>query len=140
MKNTKKGFTLVELLIVITVFGVLSEVMMFTKSEAISSAKAGSIINNLRNIKFVVSTRYADSMDVYISEPDSNLPDEITKHISKYLGGDAEDLENYYVTVDKNSNKNSWWICYDNVTDEIRDKLINKGLKAENNIVALQIR
>ena len=140
MKNCRKGFTFIEFLIVITMLGVLSEVMMLTKSEAISSAKAGSIINNLRNIKFVVSTRYADSMDVYISEPDSNLPNEINKHISKYLGGDAEDLDNYYITVDKNANKNSWWICYNNVTDDIRHKLINKGLKSENNTVALQIR
>ncbi|MBR2209391.1 MAG: type II secretion system protein [Synergistaceae bacterium] len=140
MKN-RKGFTLVEFLIVAAVVGVLSEMMLFTNIEAAHSAKANKIITNLQNIKFVTRAYYSASMDVYSPETDSDLPDKITKHVSKYLGSDSEELPNYYIKVDENSNNNSWWVCYNNVTDDIRDRLINKeGLKSESNTVALQIR
>ena len=64
MKNfsNRKGFTLVELLIVIVVIGVLSAMMMLSSTEAVSSAKAADIISNLRNIKTAALEFYADNM------------------------------------------------------------------------------
>ena len=51
-KNIKrKGFTLVELLIVIVVIGILSAMMMLSSTEAVSSAKAARIVADLRNVK-----------------------------------------------------------------------------------------
>ncbi|MDY6400583.1 MAG: type II secretion system protein [Synergistales bacterium] len=63
MANRKKGFTLVELLIVIVVIGVLSAMMMLSSTEAVSSAKAANIINNLRNWKTAMLEWYADNID-----------------------------------------------------------------------------
>ncbi len=63
MANRKKGFTLVELLIVIVVIGVLSAMMMLSSTEAVSSAKAANIINNLRNWKTATLEWYADHID-----------------------------------------------------------------------------
>ncbi|MBR6901851.1 MAG: type II secretion system protein [Synergistaceae bacterium] len=65
MKNfsNRKGFTLVELLIVIVVIGVLSTMMMLSSTEAVSSAKAADIISNLRNIKTAALAFYADNID-----------------------------------------------------------------------------
>ena len=63
MANRKKGFTLVELLIVIVVIGVLSAMMMLSSTEAVSSAKAANIINNLRNWKTATLEWYADNLD-----------------------------------------------------------------------------
>ena len=60
MKN-KKGFTLVELLIVIVVIGVLSAMMMLSSTEAVSSARAASIINDMRVLKTAVLEWYADN-------------------------------------------------------------------------------
>ena len=151
MKNYRKGFTLIEFIIVAAVVGVLSEMMLFTNIEAAYSAKASDIIINLKNIKFLARAYYSESMDVYSPELEPDLPKKITKHLSKYLGGRTEDLQNYYIKFDEN--KNSWWVCYSNVNDDIRSKLINKaksaGLKdtnlsdfgtSESNIVTLQIR
>ena len=63
MSSRKKGFTLVELLIVIVVIGVLSAMMMLSSTEAVSSAKAANIINNLRNWKTATLEWYADNLD-----------------------------------------------------------------------------
>ena len=59
----RKGFTLVELLIVIVVIGILSAMMMLSSTEAMSSAKASNIASNLRNIKTATLAWYADHTD-----------------------------------------------------------------------------
>ena len=59
----KKGFTLVELLIVIVVIGILSGMMMLSSTEAVSSAKAARIINNLRQWKTAALAWYIDNLD-----------------------------------------------------------------------------
>ena len=48
MKKMRKGFTLVELLIVIAVLGALSAAMTMASSTATAKAKAASIANNLK--------------------------------------------------------------------------------------------
>ena len=58
-----KGFTLVELLIVIVVIGVLSAMMMLSSTEAVSSARAAAIISDLRNLKTAALAYYADNLD-----------------------------------------------------------------------------
>lgn len=75
MKNfsKRKGFTLVELLIVIVVIGVLSAMMMLSSTEAVSSAKASNIISNLRNIKTAALAFYADNMSVLTKDKDGKL-------------------------------------------------------------------
>ncbi len=63
----RKGFTLVELLIVIVVIGILSAMMMLSSTEAMSSAKASNIVSNLRNLKTATLAWYADHTD-YVTE------------------------------------------------------------------------
>ena len=51
MKRTRKGFTLVELLIVIAIMGVLAAMMSLSVGSSTATAKAASINNSIHNIK-----------------------------------------------------------------------------------------
>ena len=94
--SNRKGFTLVELLIVIVVIGVLSAMMMLSSTEAVSSAKAADVISNLRNIKTAVLAWYADNLDrvngKYQIETDGKTAELIGSFTVKN-GGEAEFLK-----------------------------------------------
>ena len=68
----RKGFTLVELLIVIVVIAILSAMMMMSSSEAVSSAKASTIVSNLNAMKSAALSYYADHMDTVASKDLTN--------------------------------------------------------------------
>ena len=51
MKKFRKGFTLVELLIVIAILGTLAAAMSVSSSSATAAAKAATIYNNINAIK-----------------------------------------------------------------------------------------
>lgn len=57
----KKGFTLVELLVVIVIIGVLAGMMMLSTGKATDKAEAAKIINDLRTIKAAALMYYADT-------------------------------------------------------------------------------
>lgn len=64
--SMRKGFTLVELLIVIVVIGILSAMMMFASSEYISTAKVTVIISNMQTLKKAALAFFADNFDEYL--------------------------------------------------------------------------
>ena len=82
----RKGFTLVELLIVIVVIGILSAMMMLSSTEAVTAAKASNIVSNFRNLKTAALALYTDSMDHFA---DGTLPtiEQILKKMG--MGSDA---------------------------------------------------
>jgi len=55
-----KGFTLVELLIVIIIIGILAGMMMLATGSATDKAEATKIVSNMRNIKAAAVMYYAD--------------------------------------------------------------------------------
>ena len=57
----RKGFTLLEMLIVIVTLGILSAVMLLSSLEAVSTADANNIINNMQQIKVAVYAWYKDN-------------------------------------------------------------------------------
>ena len=56
-----KGFTLVELLIVVVIIGILAGMMMLSTGSATDKAEATKIVSNLRNMKAAVVMYYADN-------------------------------------------------------------------------------
>ena len=117
----RKGFTLVELLIVIVVIGILSAMMMMSSTEATTSAKVSNIVSNMRNLKTAALEFYTDNMDYFVKNPKDQLVamnDGSSRkgqdEIRKYLGAGnntAPDINDYTVTA-STQNDYTWWVAY----------------------------
>ena len=68
----RKGFTLVEILIVIIVMSILGAMMTYSGSEAISSSDASKIVAKLRNLKIAAMQMYVDKLDLWESSKDDS--------------------------------------------------------------------
>ena len=149
MKYERKGFTLVELLIVIVVIGILSAMMMLSSTEAVSSAKVNNIINNLRNFKTATLSWYTDNLDKVNANGKVKKPDgsgyamfgkdnsvtiaEIAKYLNTELKSDGSDNSGGkympdYTPVDGGSTTEGpfrWFIVYKlpNSDTRIKEKL-----------------
>ncbi len=140
MKNTKrKGFTLVELLIVIVVIGVLSAMMMLSSTEAVSSAKAADIISDLRNLKTAALAWYADNID-YVDGKVTSTSTLTTAFSSGHLNGAANDIAKYLgsggigsgYTFSNGVKEGEWFVWY-----AVTDKKVAEKLKSRASSVGL---
>lgn len=112
----RKGFTLVELLIVIVIIGILAAAMLLSTTSATASAKASTIITDLRSMKAALLLLYADSMD--------NMP-EVGKALQalkpyidnpqKYLAGDS----GFKIEAGEGDAKGKWIMSF-NVADKMK--------------------
>ena len=130
--SKRRGFTLVELLIVIVVIGILSAMMMLSSSEAVSSAKATAIISDLRNFKTAVLAYFADNIDNL-----SSLPSEINstktpthwKEIMAYLNAKASPSTKSFKLMKYND---AWYVeCNLSGKTQWNSELYCKRLRAD---------
>jgi len=94
LKRKSKGFTLVELLIVIIIIGILAGMMMLSTGGATAKAEATKIVSDMRNMKAAAIMVYADnstwptdidSLDNYLDqEPGSEYTLEESGSFIKY--------------------------------------------------------
>ena len=99
MKKFRKGFTLVELLIVIAVLGSLSAMMAFSSSESVNSATVASIISDLKSMKSGASFWYFEHPDKNLNITPADNPTDDDNEFAGLLGTTASDLKdsNYFI-------------------------------------------
>lgn len=106
----RKGFTLVELLIVIIIIGILAGMMMLATTDVIAKAEATRIVSNLRTLKSAVilyqseNGKLPEGSTIYMASPNS---------LDKYLDG-AKLSNAYYV----GKLSNDLWVAYAGHIDE----------------------
>ena len=128
MKN-HKGFSLVELVIVMAVIGILSSMFMLSSSESISNANANNIITNLRNFSMAAMAYYTDNIDTFGKTPNTAISlSDVTPYM--HNEGNVPDKNNYIVTNDSGT----WWAGYNLTTaldnDKVREKLQGRSESA----------
>jgi len=146
MKNyaKRRGFTLVELLIVIVVIGILSAMMMLSSTEAVSSAKAAKIISDLRNLKTAALAWYADNIDFVEGRTTDANGNKFTflndnrAAVLKYMGNDAVDDRYVFsdgtrlVSGQNKADNMTWFVWWKYDGDEkVLQKLAARGQTAK---------
>lgn len=147
MKRTRKGFTLVELLIVVAIVGVLATMMTMSSTEAVDSAGANTIIENLQALKLAAYQMYmykpeTAKLTIEFQKSDGNKITEdgtetVEGVLGSYLGKKAD------ILVAKTGNtpkyglagdKDAWYVVYQPDTEDsagVKAKLKAGAKKAE---------
>ncbi len=103
MKRTRKGFTLVELLIVVAIVGVLAAMMTLANSGATSSAAAAKIATGFKVIRSAAAMYVMDSRD-------EATPDYFNAHSTDYVGPESKTLLYKYTL--ESVDATNWSVSY----------------------------
>ena len=110
MKRMRKGFTLVELLIVIAVLGVLAAMMSTSAGSASAIAKAAAIHSNIRSIKAAALLYRAEAGEDFheTDATEANLKKFIDLQIYRKFSNNKDDSEDdvRYAIVEGTLNDN----------------------------------
>lgn len=118
----RKGFTLVELLIVIAIIAALAVMMMMANAGAVADAEVSAIMGNLRSLKTAALSEYFRSKDYY-DTVDTVAPQ--VDLIFAQLG--TRTMKGYTVSGDEDD-QSIWYAVYmGNPTKEIAEKLLEKS-------------
>jgi len=129
----RKGFTLIELMIVIAIIALLAAVALPKFSSASEAAKVANVQGNLANLRTALAIYYAKNKNypvrgaAGIATNGDSLSDEFKKYYSKSSIPDTPAGENVTtarndVRVIDDNNKNGGW-RYDPLTGEIKANL-----------------
>ena len=144
MKRTRKGFTLVELLIVVAILGVLASMMTMSSSDSIDSAGANTILGGLNSLKTAAMQMYMEDSkaaaltEVKLDGSDTiSLATNVKTLLAQYMGKDVSKIgiasgkDAKYGLV---GNSTNWFVVYKMDKSDsvgVRKKLKAKAVTAE---------
>ena len=122
----RKGFTLVEILIVIVVLGILTSMMTISMSASKISADASNIVTRLRNAKTAAMAMYVQYLDTWEGNVNDAQKSFDMAEVRKFLNND-KNYDNNYVLVRGGSTNNigdyakvKWYVAYNLGDDNAR--------------------
>ncbi len=134
MKKFRKGFTLVELLIVLAVLGSLSAMMTGASSDAIDTSTASAILGNLRTLKAAAFEMYMEKPEVASTatiEDDTTITGLDNKKVKEILGeyvGKKTIGKKYHII----GSSSAWYVYYKLDADENTNVRAKLKAKAED--------
>lgn len=145
MKRTRKGFTLMELLIVIAVSGILSSMAMMSGSEATNIANANKIVEEFNIISAAMNMYYADNKAVVDATEATSIASTILEGIKPYMksttsitAADDAAAGKYNISVQNGE----WWLTYTLAADDtkigaiLKNKAVQEGLMSTTTTIA----
>jgi len=139
MRNTRKGFTLVELLLVIGIIAILGAMGLVGGREATSIAEAQKIVENFHLISSAMNMYYADNTAA-IAKDDNFLATTIRTGIKPYIKDISVVAENsatagkFFISLGT-TNNTEWWLQYTlgaadaKIADILANKAVQEGFK-----------
>lgn len=106
-----KGFTLIEMLVVIAIIGILSATVLTALGPSREKAQDANIVKNLQNIQALYESSYNASNGVYDSPDVSAATNEIVSKGGTFSGGLSSDARSYVIYSDLNG---GGYYCIDN--------------------------
>ena len=139
MKKMRKGFTLLELLVVIGVMGILSSTAMIAGQQATDGARATTIAEGLEKAASAMMMYYADNAgDIAVN---GDTVADVIAGANAYLKTadalvDTAAAGSYSVSLVGDAPAQTWWIVYTLPTTDVagvgailKNKITRMGLK-----------
>ena len=121
-KLKRKGFTLVELMLVVVVIAILAAAVMLASDEIVSTSHAARILSNLTEFKKATLAWYADNASIVLDSGFLGVPNPTTGTKNERPSGFRQDT----------GGASSYGVIY---TKDIFPYLKMSGLKIQNNKV-----
>ena len=125
----RKGFTLVELLIVVAILGVLSATMMVTATGSTVNSKAMTIANNIRSCKSA-ALLYCQTNGTGIGDVTAKVSDVLKAHVNAWADFNSSTATIKYTVSDDTSTTNDKWGIKVDFSSDTEHEAISTKLQA----------
>ena len=116
MRNTRKGFTLVELLIVVAILATLTAAMTSSISGSTAKAKAAMIANNVEVMKSAATQYYTEYMENSSKLANATTADVLDEYMPTWRDFQTGNI-NYTAAEDSETGRKKWAVTVDFSSD-----------------------